>query len=287
LEGARDVLPTVEVDTADEYLVACACEKEIARTLVEFGRTKKTPKVTVYAYEGPSINFGRPTNSIFFAVAGPERIVKALCASLKAVPGAAVRYGDYIPSERCTPRMHLEDGVVWVQDDRDDWESVDAPANAQATSDEPLRDRMERNTNGRPSDQQNLDFAVAFPVAEPTPTPQVPVYDDVREAISLEILPMLRARFAHYLRPEITSVRFGQEVDRCYLEIHTARRDNGRFDEAMTRTDLGFITNDDPHDWYFKPSRPLTENVRLLLEELGESTIHACTELFRTDAEIS
>jgi len=59
---------------------------------------------------------------------------------------------------------------------------------------------------------------------------------------STEILPQLRTRFGSHVRPEITSIRFGQEPGRCYLEIHTMKRMDSLVDEAMTRTDLGFVT---------------------------------------------
>jgi hypothetical protein len=42
----------------------------------------------------------------------------------------------------------------------------------------------------------------------------------------LEILPQLRAQYPRYLRAEITSVRFVQSQDRCYLEITTAEKVN-------------------------------------------------------------
>jgi len=126
LRGLEEVLPTVEVDTADDYSVSCACEKAIHRLLITFGQLERPSRVTVYVYEGPSINFGRMTNSIFFAVAGNERVLTAVHASLCAVAGAQVRFGDYIPAQRCVPRMHLEHGVLWLPGDANEWESVDA-----------------------------------------------------------------------------------------------------------------------------------------------------------------
>jgi hypothetical protein len=125
LRGRGGMLPTVEVDTADDYLVACACEKAVRNVLTTFGRLSRPPRVTVYVYEGPSINFLRPTNSIFFAVAGTERVLTAIRAGLGAVDGAHVRYGDYILAERCVPRMHLEKGGLWLPSDEDVWEKAD------------------------------------------------------------------------------------------------------------------------------------------------------------------
>jgi hypothetical protein len=70
--GEGEVLPTIEVDTGDNYLVASACGDAISKTLALL---PKAPRVTVYVYEGPSFNFGRQTDSIFYAVAGPERVL--------------------------------------------------------------------------------------------------------------------------------------------------------------------------------------------------------------------
>lgn len=74
---------------------------------------------------------------------------------------------------------------------------------------------------------------------------------------SLEILPMLKAKYPYYLRPEITSVRFGQTKDRCYLEIHLTESVGGSLqNDAMKREDLGFITDGAPGDrLFFDPAR--------------------------------
>ena len=57
------------------------------------------------------------------------------------------------------------------------------------------------------------------------------------------ILKDMKAKYAPYLRPEITEVLFGQTADRCYLEIHIAELFGGYLkDEKISRTDLAFIT---------------------------------------------
>ena len=117
--GAGEMLPTIEVDTGDDYLVACACEDAISVALAMLARA---PSVTVYVYEGPSINFGRPTNSIFFAVAGPERALEPLHAVLSSVSGADVRFSEYLHVDWCVPRLHVEKGTVRKAADFDEWE---------------------------------------------------------------------------------------------------------------------------------------------------------------------
>jgi hypothetical protein len=115
-------LPTVEVDTKGKYLVASACGDAIVSVLKSLGNKQR---VTVYTYESPSFNFGPVTNSIFYAVAGPERVLQALHGAIKAVPGTEVRYSEQIPSASCVRRYHIENGVVWRVDDDDEWVSVD------------------------------------------------------------------------------------------------------------------------------------------------------------------
>lgn len=121
LVGQKKILPSVEVDVAHDNAVFFACETVIAAIL---GTLAKSKPVTVYVYETPSINFGRPTNSIYFVVGGPERVVSLLHSALRTVPGADVRFGEMIAAKNCVPRLHWEEGVVWVPHDGDEWRSV-------------------------------------------------------------------------------------------------------------------------------------------------------------------
>ena len=121
LQGKGDVLPTVEVDVHDDNDVAMSCMEGLRQVLEAFGQAKRQPRATIYAYEGPSVNFGRMTNSIFFAVAGRGRLIQLAHAVLGEVPGADVRYGDYIPEDRCVPCLHVEGGVVWAPEDGGEW----------------------------------------------------------------------------------------------------------------------------------------------------------------------
>jgi hypothetical protein len=99
---------------------------------------------------------------------------------------------------------------------------------------------------------------------------------------SVEILPTLKAKYPHYIRADITSVRFSQDGKRCYLEVHTVETVGGYLqNEAMKRDDLGFIS--DGNGPFFDPSRPITENVRRFVEEFDEISIVNCTDLFRPD----
>jgi Domain of unknown function (DUF4145) len=105
---------------------------------------------------------------------------------------------------------------------------------------------------------------------------------------SLEILPQLRGKYPQYLRPEITSVKFVQSQDRCFLEITTADRvNNDLVDETSKRTDLAFISNgsgDD--DRSFSPRMSITENAHRFLSDFDVVSIINCTDLFTQEAAI-
>lgn len=125
--GRNDVLPTVEVDTGDDFEVFLACEAAIEKILA----ASTTPKrITIYVYESPSINFRRQTNSIFFAVAGPASLLARIHAALTSISGAGVRYGDYISASSCSPSFHLEAGTLWRPVESDTWQAVEAPPDA-------------------------------------------------------------------------------------------------------------------------------------------------------------
>lgn len=121
LTGTGETLPTIEVDTANSRLASQLCVNSLGRAIVTLDKPKRRLRVTVYSLESPSINFGDPTNSIFFAVAGPERVLRSLHATLGQVPDVRLRYGDYVMAEQCVPILHLENGVLWEPIGGDEW----------------------------------------------------------------------------------------------------------------------------------------------------------------------
>jgi len=102
---------------------------------------------------------------------------------------------------------------------------------------------------------------------------------------ALEILPQLREKYPHYLRPEIISVRFVQSQDRCYLETTTADKINDLVDETSKRTDLAFISSGSGDDGpFFSPARSITENGHRFVSEFDVVSIINCTDLFTHEA---
>jgi hypothetical protein len=113
---------------------------------------------------------------------------------------------------------------------------------------------------------------------------QITVGQASRQA--LEILPQLRAKYPRYLRPNITSVRFVQSQDRCYLEITTDERiREDLMDETSKRTDLAFISNSSrDDDVMFNPARSITENASRFVSDFDVVGIINCTDLFTHEA---
>jgi len=105
----------------------------------------------------------------------------------------------------------------------------------------------------------------------------------------VEILPQLRQRYEAYLREEISSVKFGQSENKCFLEITVIKESGDLLNVLKNSTDLGFITqadyddhNDDP---FFDPNNPIANNIEYFIEEFGEIAIINCTNLFTKKAE--
>jgi hypothetical protein len=101
----------------------------------------------------------------------------------------------------------------------------------------------------------------------------------------VEILPQLKVKYADYLRTDVTSVKLGQTIDRCYLEITTTNLvADYLHDESIKRTDLGFITDEDNDSLFFKPERSINENAQRFIKEFDEIGIINCTDLFTEQA---
>ena len=98
-------------------------------------------------------------------------------------------------------------------------------------------------------------------------------------AQTIEILPQLQSQYSAYLRPNITSVKFGQLADRCFLETTTAQSQGDLYNETVRREDLGFIA-DEPEDLFFKPTCPIYESAERFVSEFDEISIINCTDLF-------
>ena len=103
-----------------------------------------------------------------------------------------------------------------------------------------------------------------------------------RSSDAVEILSDLKAKYPNCLRPDLTSVRFLQSPDRCYLEMTTADVVGGYLhNETTCREDLAFISDGDAN--LFDPANSITENARRFAFEMAAISIINCTDLFPTD----
>lgn len=99
-------------------------------------------------------------------------------------------------------------------------------------------------------------------------------------AFSLDILSELIARYGHWLRPEIRSVRVVQRGGIVFLETNV--RKEGFTDEQVARTDLGFIGSN--HRRLFVPTRTAEENAAPFVDLLDPYDLINCTDLFTSEA---
>jgi hypothetical protein len=110
--------------------------------------------------------------------------------------------------------------------------------------------------------------------------------------IDIEILPQLKEEYPKCVKPDIKSVRFGQDEKSCYLIITTDKtivpkvlpgiKTRNLYDQTVVRTDLGFIGepgyDDDEDILTYDPKKSLDENARQFISDLGV-IIDDCTEI--------
>lgn len=108
---------------------------------------------------------------------------------------------------------------------------------------------------------------------------------------AVEILGLLQKKYSNMIRQEIKSVRIYQTKLRCFLEILEEEDlfEKELVDQKIHRMDSAFIVDspeklDEPDPLLFDPSRKVTENARIFIEELDSYSIHMCTNLFTKEA---
>jgi hypothetical protein len=112
-----------------------------------------------------------------------------------------------------------------------------------------------------------------------------PVERSATNAEFVEILSRLKVKHPSCIRPDITSVRFGQSVERCFLEITIAKSIGDLIDETITRTDLGFIVcGSQESGRVFDTRRPVEQNACQFANEFDAYSIAHCTDLFTAEA---
>jgi hypothetical protein len=105
--------------------------------------------------------------------------------------------------------------------------------------------------------------------------------DSIFQASS--IFEAMKQKYPGYLKPEIVAVRIVQSKSIVWLEITEEREVAGYLkDQKITRTDLGFIENDD--GLFFPAEDDVTENARKFVEDFDAYSIIMTTDLFHEAA---
>lgn len=103
---------------------------------------------------------------------------------------------------------------------------------------------------------------------------------DTFEAI--EILSLLLARYGNNIESSISSIRICQDGERVYFEFTVDKYIADYLkDQIITRTDLGFIA--DENDNMFNPNDDININVNKFLELDDYSMLNCVGEIFTED----
>jgi hypothetical protein len=119
---------------------------------------------TIYAYVGPSVNFGVQTYSVFLGVAGPQALLTKLLDAFKTVPGVNARFSDYISSANSIPQFHIQNGELWLPEDARTWVSVGEVAGETLQ----IADCIESDDEPEMDECEDEDEVIAVRQAAPT-----------------------------------------------------------------------------------------------------------------------
>lgn len=164
-------LPTVEVDSQSIENAGFSIYRTVMQVLTRLAEQDASLRATLYMYGSVSVNFHEPCWSEFLLVAGPKKVLLALGAGFEQLSTVKSRFSDYISSSTALRTFHVEDGLVWEQEDACTWYShgqrlADLTAETEESSDdaEPIEEDEEDEVwDGEEldaSDEQDEDLAV-------------------------------------------------------------------------------------------------------------------------------
>ncbi|MBL1175846.1 GIY-YIG nuclease family protein [Pantanalinema sp. GBBB05] len=100
-----------------------------------------------------------------------------------------------------------------------------------------------------------------------------------------DIFESLKQKYPGYLKPDIVAVRIVQPQSRVWLEITQEEELAGYLkNQTITRTDLGFISDDVCGNNLFCPEDDVRENARKFVEDFSPYSIKITTDLFHDSA---
>lgn len=160
-------LPTVEVDSHSVENAGFSIYRTVMQVLTQLAEQDASLRATLYMYASASVNFREQSWSEFLLVAGPNKVLLALGAGFERLPAVKSRFSDYVSSSIALRTFHVEDGLVWEQEDACTWYSngqslADLTAEAEEADDDPeLIERDEEDEDWDVEDEQGADQAVA------------------------------------------------------------------------------------------------------------------------------
>ncbi|MNJ45009.1 hypothetical protein D3C77_400860 [compost metagenome] len=116
-------LPTVEVDSHSIEKAGFSISSTVMQVLTRLAEQDASLRATLYMYASASVNFHEPSWSEFLLVAGPRKVLLALGAGFERLPAVKSRFSDYVSSSTALRTFHIEDGLVWEQEDACTWYS--------------------------------------------------------------------------------------------------------------------------------------------------------------------
>ena len=118
-------IPTVEVDLNSIPEELFGYDNLVFQAIQPFVAGFPKIRVTIYVYQGPSVNFHEHTFSAFFGVAGQKKkeLLELILHSFRKISGVKVRNSDYIDASMGLSEFHIENGVVWRPADAVTWYS--------------------------------------------------------------------------------------------------------------------------------------------------------------------
>ena len=166
-------LPTVEVDSQSIENAGFSIYRTVMQVLTRLAEQDTSLRATLYMYGSVSVNFHEPCWSEFLLVAGPKKVLLALGAGFEQLSTVKSRFSDYISSSTALRTFHVEDGLVWEQEDACTWYShgqrlADLTAETEEGSDdaEPIEEDEEDEVwdveELDASDEQDEDLAVVI-----------------------------------------------------------------------------------------------------------------------------
>ena len=106
-------MPTVEIDIDSIPEGLHGYGDLLTQALASVAQESIKLTATIYVYQCMSSNFGNPSWSAFFGVAGDKKLLKILFNAFQDAKVAQVRMSDYIESSMAINEFHIQDGYIW------------------------------------------------------------------------------------------------------------------------------------------------------------------------------